>query len=110
MSLLVPVKQVEKDGRELVLYTSGRKYDLVYESEGQRIHIKSNMEEVGYAKYMFNLFKKDLGLDDHTCKPESENLDGVEDTLRELIRDEIKKIGYKYIIWKLNHGNRYITC
>lgn len=88
MSLWVTVSHIENGDRELILQSSGRKYDLVYKTEGQRIHIKSNMEDEGYAMYMFNLFKRDLGF----VGSKKHKKDEGSSNIRNMVKEELKKM------------------
>lgn len=85
MSLHVPVVNAVKNGKKLTLLHSGRNYNLIYETEGQRINLKSSMNSEGYAMYMFNLFKKDLGFDNKLSE-----VDDIKSIIKKEIMDNLE--------------------
>ena len=46
----------------MILYSSGRNYKLVYISDSQRLILKSEITDLGYANYLFDKFLKDFNI------------------------------------------------
>lgn len=61
MSLWLCVESIKTNNRTLSILRSGLKYRIVYETNGQRLDIKDNITDIGYANYLYNILKDDLG-------------------------------------------------
>lgn len=70
MSLWINVRNVKDGDRELGLYTSAGKYNLKYETGNQKINLKSNIEDKGYANYLFDKFLEDLHMKESLIEDE----------------------------------------
>lgn len=91
MSLWVIQKQIIDGDRELTLRASGSKYTLEYTRDSQRITLQSNMVDEGYAIYMFNLFKKDLGFEkkEEVIQQPKVNYDDIRDVISDTIKENL---------------------
>lgn len=91
MSLWINVRSVKYGGRQLDLYTSGGKYSLKYKTGNQNIDLKSNIQDEGYANYLFDKFLEDLHMkenliqDKKLYKIHKNNISANEEVIRELL-------------------------
>lgn len=62
MSLASIVREDNKDNKKLRLTRNNGKYSIKYESNNQKFNMKSEIEDGGYANYLYDLLLSDLGI------------------------------------------------
>lgn len=70
MSLLICVRSIKDGDRELCLYRSRGEYKIRYENRNQNTTFKSKITDIGYANYLFDMFAKDLHMEDNLIDKE----------------------------------------
>lgn len=70
MSLWVCIKSIKDNNRELSMYQSRGTYSIKYEHENQEVKLKSNITDIGYANYLFDMFVEDLHMKENSLEHE----------------------------------------
>lgn len=78
MSLLICVRRIKDGDRELCMYQSKGKYRIRYEHRNQDTTLKSGITDKGYANYLFDMFAKDLHMEENSMEDE---IDIIKDTI-----------------------------
>lgn len=70
MSLWTCARSIKDKDRELSIYQSGGLYDIRYKNGNQRTWLKSNVIDIGYANYLFDMYSKDLHMEENLTEYE----------------------------------------
>lgn len=70
MSLWICIKSIKDCNRELSMYQSRGTYSIKYEHENQEVKLKSNITDIGYANYLFDMFVEDLHMKENSLEHE----------------------------------------